>query len=410
MCICAIYSFLKEGIILADFEYKESTKKTAREIREERQKKRKRQLVVRRTVLVAIPLLIITVLVLFIVGLCNRACVPQAENKTTKTVTAKKVETPEYLKFNKPNIQPVKDATKDEVSYISENSEDVFIYDKKGLLLYADEKAKSDVYCAVISEFKEALGDQIKVYDMVIPGHVEYALPKEVIDSKKVKTSDQSEAIKYIYSHFDKGIQPINVYNKLSEHNNEYIFFNTEKYWTGLGAYYGYAAFCEQTGLQTLNLEVCKERKIHNFEGSLISCDSSLADNLDTVSYYTLPYNTHAIREEDGEREETTIYYEGEDEGEYSYYVFIWGDAPLFIEYNDDLKNGENIAVVKESTANDFVPYLTANFKEVHVIDYNYFEGNLKDYCKENNISRVLFMNSINSTKYDIEAMEKLLK
>ena len=77
-----------------------------------------------------------------------------------------------------------------------------------------------------------------------------------------------------------------------------------------------------------------------------------------------------------------------------AYGVFLWGDCPLFVEHNEDIDSDRKIAVVKENSSNPLVSYLTADYKEVHIIDYRYFSGSVKYYCQHNGISEVLFINS----------------
>ena len=90
---------------------------------------------------------------------------------------------------------------------------------------------------------------------------------------------------------------------------------------------------------------------------------------------------------------DTDVYYEGA-AGSGAYITFIYGDSSLFIEYNDTNKNGKKIAVVKESYGNAFVPYLTNNYEEVHIIDFRYFTQNIKEYMQENGITEILFLNN----------------
>ena len=188
----------------------------------------------------------------------------------------------------------------------------------------------------------------------------------------EIYTQSQSQNIKTIYSSYTEDVKPINCYNALCRHKDEYIYFNTDHHWTGLGAYYAYQAFCEQTGQQALALTDCTEKTVEGFEGSFYSSDASLST--DTVHYWQFPYQTHAKRQEEpgAEMYETGVYYEGA-AGSGAYITFIYGDSSLFIEYNDTNKNGKKIAVVKESYGNAFVPYLTYNYEEVHVIDFRYF-------------------------------------
>ena len=138
---------------------------------------------------------------------------------------------------------------------------------------------------------------------------------------------------------------------------------------------------------------VCSVQTIEGFEGSFFSADSSLSP--DTVHYWQFPYQTHAKRQEESGAEmyDTDVYYEGA-AGSGAYITFIYGDSSLFIEYNDTNKNGKKIAVVKESYGNAFVPYLTNNYEEVHIIDFRYFTQNIKEYMQENGITEILFLNN----------------
>ena len=64
---------------------------------------------------------------------------------------------------------------------------------------------------------------------------------------------------------------------------------------------------------------------------------------------------------------------------------------------------GKIIAVVKESYGNAFVPYLTYNYEEVHVIDFRTFGDNLVSYCQQNGIDEVLFLNGVMSANTQIQ-------
>ena len=296
------------------------------------------------------------------------------------------------LSFTKPDVPD--DGTE---GYVSASDPGLYIYHSKALELCGASDECAEDYAAAISEFKENNPD-FTVYNMVAPIHTAFALPQRLIDSGAVYSADQIDNIKKIYTGYTADVQPINCCNALCAHMDEYIYFNTDHHWTGLGAYYAYEAFCEQTGQTALQLSSCIENKIEGFEGSFINEAEELADNIDTVSYWTLPYQTHAMcQHEAGDQlTEASIYQKGM-EGSSAYLTFINGDSSLFIEYNDENKNGKKIAVVKESFGNAFVPYLTYNYEEVHVIDSRYYDGSLKDYMQENGITEILFLNNIMS-------------
>ena len=96
-------------------------------------------------------------------------------------------------------------------------------------------------------------------------------------------------------------------------------------------------------------------------------------------------------------------YFEQEESGSLSYGVFIYGDNPLTVmrSSSDKAQQGKKIAVIKESYGNAFVPYLTYNYEEVHVMDMRTFRtvstDNFAAYCEKNGITDVLFFNGIMS-------------
>ncbi len=360
----------------------------------EREKQRKKKLFARRATIVGIMLLIlILVITLLVLGIKAIFNIGGNDVEETVTATVAPTEAVNNLTFDEPDIPDDKSIK----GYPSSANSAVYIYNKAAYELFSGSESSAQDYADCISEFKAQVGDDVTVYNMVIPNHIEFGVPKRVKEENSIQTSPQSENIKAIYTSYTEDVVPINCYNELSKHCKEYIYFNTDHHWTGLGAYYAYKAFCEQTDQQVLNLSVCTENKVEGYEGSLIDCDGSLYENLDTVHYWTFPFSTYAMRTEStGDTPyETSIYYEGASSGPYTYGAFIWGDCSLFVEYNQDLSNGKKIAVIKESYGNAFVPYLAANYEEVHVIDFRYFDGNLKSYCTQNGIDEVLFVNNI---------------
>ena len=81
------------------------------------------------------------------------------------------------------------------------------------------------------------------------------------------------------------------------------------------------------------------------------------------------------------------------------YSTFIGGDNPYTIIRNASVTEPKSCLVVKESYGNAFVPFVAADFSEVHVIDYRYWRGNVSSFAKENGIDVVLFINNISATR-----------
>ena len=76
------------------------------------------------------------------------------------------------------------------------------------------------------------------------------------------------------------------------------------------------------------------------------------------------------------------------------YTMFLYGDQPCVRVQNQDCHNGRKLVMVKESYGNAIGPFLAASYDEVFVVDFRSFEGSLPDFCQENKVTDVLFLNS----------------
>ena len=48
-----------------------------------------------------------------------------------------------------------------------------------------------------------------------------------------------------------------------------------------------------------------------------------------------------------------------------------------------------------------------SNYDEVHVIDFRYYSGSLKQYCSDNGITEVLFLNGVMSANTPLETDDR---
>ena len=279
----------------------------------------------------------------------------------------------------------------------------IYVWNNQGFELFGSDEARATTYAETINGFADKLNG-ITVYDMVIPNHTEMGLPQRLKDSDAPSTS-QAENIKSIYSKLSDKVTPVNAYNYLADHNDEYIYFGSDHHWSGLGAYYAYSAFAKTNNLPVLSLDDCTEQQIEGFTGTFTNTASGL--DTDTVHYWEFPYEvTMDITDESGNvNTYTSPYYQYAEAGSLTYGVFIMGDHPLTVlnSASENAEKGKKIAVIKESYGNAFVPYLTYNYEEVHVIDFRTFGDNLVSYCRQNGIDEVLFLNGVMSANTQIQ-------
>lgn len=298
--------------------------------------------------------------------------------------------------FNTPKIKD--DNTNGVMSY------GVYVWDNAGFELFGSDEQRAQNYATAVNGFADKFGSGVKIYDMVVPNHTEMGLPQRLKDGE-ASSSSQAENIKSIYSKLSDKVTAVNCYNYLAENNDKYLYFNSDHHWTGLGSYYAYSAFAKTLDMPVLSLDDCTEKKIEGFTGSFYNLAEGI--NEDTLSYWEFPYDvTMDVTYEDGNTATyDSPYYQYAEGGSNTYGVFVMGDNPLTVlkSSSENAEAGKKIAVVKESYGNAFVPYLTYNYEEVHVVDFRYFSGNLVSYCSENDIDEVLFINGVMSANTQIQ-------
>lgn len=334
-------------------------------------------------------------------------------DKNTEKNTKKNKKKPDNSNANIATVFATPEINDEDPDSTGEMVNNLYVWNKTAFELFYGTEETAKRYADTVNKMQKGLGN-IKVYSMIIPNHTEMGLPARLknVDGGATTTS-QADFIKAAYENMNKNVTPINCYNELANHCNEYVYFKSDHHWTGLGAYYAYKAFAEQTGIEPIKLEDCEKHTINDFTGSFHTNVGSAVDT-DAVDFWTFPYEVPTtITNMNYETDEySSCFYMAEASGSVSYGVFLWGDNPVeVLKSQCETAKDEKILIVHESYGNPFVPYFTYNYKEVHSIDFRYWNGNLYDYCVDNNITKVVFANGVMSasTATQLDAIESLL-
>ncbi len=274
-----------------------------------------------------------------------------------------------------------------------ENIKSVIVYKKRAIQIFGGLTRSATNYAAMIKRYKETLGPGVHIYCMPIPVGSDFYLPlKYSKDNTKEK-----KYIELLYSDLDPAVTPVRAYDELDIHKGEYIQFNTDHHWTGRGAYYGYTAFCKAAGMAAVPMTSMTRGVIPGFVGTMYNYTMSedLKENADSVEYFRIPGQTKTTYFKKGiDNGQTTKMLEEHVRGGDSYGVFLGADFPLMRIVSDN-KNGRKIAVLKDSYGNPFATLLPANFEEVFVIDYRYFNGNIKQLVEKYGITDLVFAHNV---------------
>lgn len=287
---------------------------------------------------------------------------------------------------------------------IEQKFDSIYIYGNTAYEYYNFVQSTADSYVeAINSAAKSAKESGINFYNMIIPTSTDITLNDET--RSKLNSSDQRDAINYMYSQMNSDVTIVPVFDLLKAHKDEYIYFRTDHHWTSLGAYYAYAKFMTVKGSDYDTLDKFTQYSFSPFLGSFYN-DSEKSKELektpDTVYAYMPPYsNTFSMMQSDSSEYtpwplicDVSSY-----ASSYKYLCFIGGDNPVSVIENTEMENGETCVFVKESFGNAFAPYLVCNYKYVYIIDYRHFDGDITDFALEKGATDILVQNNISMTR-----------
>ncbi len=278
----------------------------------------------------------------------------------------------------------------------------VLIVDDAAYEYYNFSKATADRYVAAVSRAANSLKGSARVFDIVVPTSMDITLSDQV--RKRISTGDQKKAIDYIYASVSPNCITVKTFDSLRAHRDEYIYFRTDHHWTALGAYYAYREFAAAAGVRPAELSEFTERRFDNFVGAFYSDsgkNKALEKSPDTVIAYE-PKSTNEMEftDKNGKVVKWNIITDVSKWNKNSLYnTFIGGDNPYSHIVNPGVTDGSSCVVVKESFGNAFVPFLLANYGEIHVIDYRYWNGNLASFVQTHGVKDVIYLNNISATR-----------
>ena len=270
----------------------------------------------------------------------------------------------------------------------------VYIAGGSGFSVYYFNQDSIDSYVSMLNTVQQKLGSGVDVYAIPTPDSFGIMLDRSIQESL---TQYEGDAFDYFFKRLSPDVKGVNIFNILTNHNAEYIFFRTDHHWTALGAYYAYLQFCSVKGFEPHDLSEFEEYVSGEYLGTFYSYSNhspELAANPDHIyAYYPLSTNTMMMETHDGQFLEFPIIREGD-----TYDLFIGSDEPFEVIDNPLISDGSACVLIKDSMGNAFVPFLVDHYDKVFVIDYRYYQGShgsLAQLIEEEGIDDVLFMNNI---------------
>ena len=276
---------------------------------------------------------------------------------------------------------------------------------------YSDSAAQS--YAKLVSSVANALQGEVNVYSLVIPTAVGVVFPDNLAEIYP-GYEDQSARLDQIFGYMDDTVIPVNIFEKLMQHRDEYLYYRSDWHWSAIGAYYGYEKFCEVKGIAPYTMDDRIERVYEGYKGPFASA-SAVAATPDTVYAYE-PYFYEDVSmvftDTNGNRISWPVIADGDTYGSSGkYLIFAAGDQPIAEFTNPKVTDGSVAIVVKESFGNAMMPYFPDHYSTVYEVDYRYWEGNLVEFAREVGATDIIFANHIGMVRssYLIGLMDRII-
>ncbi|MDD2217350.1 MAG: DHHW family protein [Eubacteriales bacterium] len=192
----------------------------------------------------------------------------------------------------------------------------------------------------------------------------------------------------------------------LSKHVDEYIYYRTDHHWTTLGAYYAYAGWIENIGMNEYERDDFNEVNVSDdFFGTSYSKAPLPFIKPDSMYRFDNPALQNAsmtvLDAKLNEKSSLTSLYDEKQlniKDKYSY--FLSGNNPVTI-ITSEANTGRRLMFIKDSYGNCFAPFLTSHFDEIVVIDMRYYRNSPDKLIEQYEITDMLFLYNIQTLSND---------
>ena len=203
----------------------------------------------------------------------------------------------------------------------------------------------------------------------------------------------QTEMLEYCRDSL-KTMQTINVIPTLKLHTDDYIYYRTDHHWTSFGAYLAYYDAAKAMGFKPSELsEYDIEHASYSFRGTLYS--KTLDDSVtpDIMDYYHLKGEkpvTLTVNNGSTVKKYDSLYFREYLDVKDKYSSFLGPNTPYMdIETGID---GPSLLIFKDSYAHSLIPFLTAHFGRITILDLRFIQNGYSVYADPGKYDSVMFV------------------
>lgn len=273
----------------------------------------------------------------------------------------------------------------------------------RAMMAYGGSPTAGSGFVDLVNQYATTFLD-VTMYVVIANTAGEFYMPEKVAGRNK----SQLATLENIKAGLSPEVKYVDVWSALNNHKAEDIFSRTDHHWAPLGAYYAAKAFAQSANITFKTLESYDTHVIHNYVGSMYgySKDINVKNSPEDFIYYTpkeVNYKTEFIDykvDEDFRVTSASKPHESEffktfgDGNSNAYCTFMGGDR-CTVHIKTDSPSSRKLLIIKDSYGNSVPGYLMYGFSDIYIVDFRYFNRNMKQYISENGITDTAFIMSI---------------
>ena len=190
----------------------------------------------------------------------------------------------------------------------------------------------------------------------------------------------------------------ISVEPVLDAHKEEEIYYRTDHHWTTQGAFYVFQDAAKTLGIdEDVSGSFVSYTVTDQFIGVLASTSGVGLDEYEQIDIYVPSEGDDdvVVNYVDEGRKTTSLYDSSKLETRDKYGVFLGGNTSV-VDIKTVSTSQRRLLIVKDSFADCMIPFLISYYREIIVVDADYYQKHVSDLLDKNKITSVLFLYDCN--------------
>lgn len=213
---------------------------------------------------------------------------------------------------------------------------------------------------------------------------------------------NQAEGLDRVSAAIGNAATVCNPIDLLAAHSNEYLYYKTDHHWTTDGAYLVYTEWAKQYGLEPTPYNAFSVETVSDsFLGTLYSKANLLTIKPDIIRTYQYKQPI-PVTADYGKGIITDSLYFNEYLSQKDKYSYFLGTNQPSVEIHTGTKNGKTLLILQDSYSHCFIPFLTAHFENILVLDPRYNpNADYTAYAEEKDVTDVLVLYNLPNFSVD---------